>query len=515
MRMRTLLFSVSLYAPMLAAQDHQHQHAGRLGTVRFEISCGSSAQAPFNRAVALLHSFWYDEAERAFAEIAKNDPACGMAHWGMAMSNYHPIWAPPTGAELKRGSEAAQKALAAGAKTEREKDYIAAIAKFYEGAGKLDHKTRAAAYQEAMREVHRKHAADSEAAVFYALALLGTASPADKQYRNQKQAAAILNQVLPQHPDHPGVAHYVIHSFDYPQLAELALPAARSYAKIAPDSPHAIHMPSHIFTRLGLWEESIQSNIASARSAKTHVQRAKPGAGSFDQLHAMDYLVYAYLQQGREQKAKQVLEETRAIRALDQENFAAAYALAAVPARYALERRQWSEAAALKLEPSGFAWQAFPFAEAIVVFARGLGAARNGDTAAARQQTDRLAAIQQQLRGAPGYDWASQAEVQRRAVAAWLALAEGKREEVAGLMRSAADLEDATDKHPVTPGAVAPARELLGEMLLELKRPAEALIAFEAVLQEAPNRRNGLLGASRAARAAGQEEKARLYSSKL
>jgi len=504
-----------LLATALTAQEaHQHHHGG-LGTVRFETSCDSSVQAPFQRAVAMLHSFWYDEAEKAFRAIAATDPTCGMAYWGVAMSNYHPVWAPPTAPELARGAEAAEKAVAAGAKTARERDYISAIAAFYKDSKTLAHRARSLAYEQAMEQVYRKHPADSEAAIFYALALLGTAPPTDKLYGNQKKAAAILNEVLPKNREHPGVAHYIIHSFDYPRLAELALPAARSYAKIAPDSPHAIHMPSHIFIRLGLWDDSIQSNIASATSAKTHVQRLKPGAGSFDQLHAMDYLVYAYLQQGRDRKAKQVYDEMLAIKTLDLENFAAAYALAAIPARYALERREWTQAAGLQLHPAGFPWKNFRYAEAIVVFARGLGAARSGDRAAAGREVERLAAIRGEIAGASGYDWASQVEVQRRTVEAWLAHAEGKSEQAVPLMRSAADLEDKIDKHPVTPGAVLPARELLGELLLETKRPTEALKELEAALQESPNRFNTLHLAARSARLLGRQEDAAGYYSKL
>ena len=515
MRLRTVLICLAVCSPGLAEEGTHHRHIGKLGTVRFQISCSPKVQAPFSRAAAMLHSFWYNEAEKAFSYVAEADSACGMAYWGVAMSNYHPVWAPPNPAELKRGVEAAQKAVAIGAKTVRERDYIAAIAAFYRGSDRLDHRGRAVAYEKAMERLYRKYPDDSEAGIFYALALLGTSPPTDKQYVNQRKAAGILNRLLPKNPNHPGAAHYMIHSYDYPQLAELALPAARSYAKIAPDSPHALHMPSHIFTRLGLWEDSIQSNIASAASARKHVQRLRPGAGSFDQLHAMDYLVYAYLQQGQDLKARQVVDEMLTIQTLDFENFVAAYAFAASASRYALERRQWSEAAALGLHPPAFPWKNFRYAEAIVAFGRGLGAARTGNTAAARQEMEKLAAIQRQLVGASGYDWATQVEVQRRAVAAWLAHAEGRAEKAIQLMGSAADLEDSTDKHPVTPGAALPARELLGDMLLELKRPAEALKEFEAVLKQSPNRFNGLYGAARAAKLSDDPTKAKAYFAKL
>ena len=512
--LRTVLICLAVCSPGFAEEDAHHQ-IGKLGTVRFQISCSPKVQAPFSRAVAMLHSFWYNEAEKAFSRIGDTDPKCGMTYWGVAMSNYHPVWAPPTPAELKRGAESSEKAVAIGAKTARERDYIAAIAAFYRDSDSLDHRTRALAYEKAMAQVYRKYPDDSEAGIFYALALLGTAPLADKQYVNQKKAATILGRELPKNPKHPGVAHYIIHSYDYPQLAELAFPAARRYAKIAPDSPHALHMPSHIFTRLGLWEDSIQSNIASAASARKHVQRLKPSAGSFDQLHAMDYLAYAYLQQGQDLKAKQVVDEMLTIQTLDLENFVAAYAFAAIASRYALERRQWSEAAGLGLHPPAFPWKNFRYAEAIVAFGRGLGAARTGNAAAARQEMEKLAAIQRELVGASGYDWAAQVEAQRLTVAAWLAYAEGRAEEAIQLMGSAADLEDNTDKHPVTPGAVLPARELLGDMLLELKRPAEALKEFETVLKQSPNRFNGLYGAARAARFSGDQTKAKAYFAKL
>ncbi|HET8550488.1 MAG TPA: hypothetical protein VFL57_20900 [Bryobacteraceae bacterium] len=515
MGVRVVLCCVGVCLPMLADEGHQHSVPGRLGRVRFSNSCSRAVQPAFNRAVALLHSFWYEEAEKAFAGIAASEPACGMAQWGVAMSNYHPLWAPPTAAELKRGAEAAARAAAAGAATSRERDYIAAIALFYKDSARLNHRARALAYEQAVERLHRTYPGDSEAAIFYALALLGTAPPEDKQYANQKKAAAILNGLLRANPGHPGISHYLIHSMDYPALAELGLSAARNYAKIAPDSPHALHMPSHIFTRLGRWDDSIRSNLASAESAGRHVQRTKPGAGSFDQLHAMDYLAYAWLQKGQDAKAKQVLDDMLRIRKLDLDNFAAAYAFAAIPARYTLERRRWSDAAALTLHPPAFPWRSSRFAEALVIFARGLGAARTGDNTAANRELQQLAAIQREITGAAGYDWATQVGIQHRSLQAWIAQAGGRHDEAVRLMRAAADLEDATDKHPVTPGAVLPARELLGDLLLELERPAEALPEFEAVLKQSPNRWNALAGAVRSAQLAGDELKARVWYAKL
>jgi tetratricopeptide (TPR) repeat protein len=496
-------------------QPHRHEGSEQLGQVNFTVSCTAASQKQFNRATALLHSFWYGEAEKAFSAIAMDEPTCVMAHWGVAMSLYHPVWAPANAAELQKGWAAVEKAKSVGAKTDREKDYIAAIEAFYKDYDKLDHRTRAHAYEKAMERVYLSYPKDREAAIFYALALLGTALNTDKTYANQKKAAEILNKVLPVEPKHPGVAHYLIHSFDYPQLAQLALPAARSYAKIAPSSPHALHMPSHIFTRLGLWQESIQSNLASAAAAKDYVARTRPGVASFDQLHALDYLVYAYLQGVEDQKAKRILDQANALNKVDSEVFAAAYAFAAIPARYALERRNWSEAARLQVHPIDFPWEHFRYAEAITYFARAVGAARSGDPNAARKDVEKLSSIQNALAEAKDSYWSTQVEIQRRSAAAWLAHAEKDDEESLKLMRSAADLEDSTEKHPVTPGPIIPARELLGEMLIELNQPEQALREFETSLRSSPNRFNGLYGAARAAELSGDRQKAGTYYAKI
>jgi len=521
MRMTALsagAMSLFLAAAVPADEGHSHEH-GQLGKVEFRVTCNPAAQASFERGVALLHSFQYEDAEKAFAEAAGADPTCAMAWWGTAMSLYHPVWAAanpsaaPTALDLKKGAEAVEKARAAAPRTEREKGYVEAVAAFYKDADTLDHRTRAVAFEKAMGELAAKYPEDKEAAIFHAVSLLGTAFPGDKTYATEKKAAAILNAILPQAPEHPGVAHYLIHSFDYPSLANLALPAARSYAKIAPSSPHALHMPSHIFTRLGLWNESIESNLASRAAARERMKRLHPGATSFEDLHAQDYLAYAYLQGGQDAKAKAVLDEVSAAETFDQEQFAAAYALTAVPARYALERRRWSEAAALTVRPARFPWSKFSYAEAIVWFARGVGAARGGDAAVARAAVDKLAAIQKGLAEAQSAYWAGQVEIQRLAAAGWLAHAEKKDDDAVGLLRSAADLESSTEKHPVTPGAVLPAREMLGDLLLELSRPADALREYEASLQVAPGRFNGVFGAARAAEMSGDRDKARtLYA---
>ncbi|HEU0185583.1 MAG TPA: hypothetical protein VIC84_12170 [Blastocatellia bacterium] len=498
-----------------AQEAHQHQHD--LGKVDFTISCSVPAQKQFNHAVAWLHSFEYDEAEKAFMAVTAIDPKCGMGHWGVAMSNYHPIWAAPTAEELKKGWGAIEKARSVGARTERERDYIAAIEVFYKDADKLDHAARAFAYRDAMERVYRRYPKDREAAVFYALTLIATGMMAnDKSYANEKKAAEILKRVLAVEPEHPGVVHYLIHGYDFPPLAALALPAARSYAKIAPASAHAQHMPSHIFTRLGLWGEAIQSNLDAVSSAKAHASRNHLTGAWDEQLHAMDYLAYAYLQSGQDKQARAVVDELNRIQRAEPENFKVAYAFSAIPARYALERRQWSEAASLTLSPAGFPWRRFPWAEAHIHFARAIGAARSGDLASARQEVERLTAIRQALSETKGdYDWARQVEIHRRAAAAWLASAEGKPEEALQLMRAAAELDDSTDKHPVTPGSLIPAREQLADLLLELNRPANALKEFETSLENAPNRFNGIFGAAKAAMALGDQSKAQIYYSKL
>ncbi|MEP6819887.1 MAG: hypothetical protein ABJA18_10160 [bacterium] len=504
-------------SPVQAQDMHTHQHdaSEKLGRVNFSVSCKPAARVQFNRATALLHSFWYGEAEKAYADAAKSDPDCAMAYWGLAMSLYHPVWAPATSEELQKGRAAVEKAKSIGAKTQREKNYIAAIEAFYKDSDKLPHPARTLAYEQAMEHVYLRYPKDHEAAIFYALSLLGTASASDKTYEKQKKAAQILNKILPAEPQHPGVAHYLIHSFDYPQLAKLALPAARSYAKIAPSSPHALHMPSHIFTRLGLWQESIQSNLASAAAAQRHVAMSHPGAAAFDQLHALDYLVYAYLQGAQDKEAKRILDQANTLNEVDSTVVAAAYAFAAIPARYALERRQWQEAARLELHPTNFPWNKFRYAEAIVYFARALGAARGNSPTQARRDLEKLSAIQVELAEAQEKYWADQVEIQRQAATAWILRAEGKDAEALTQMRSAAALEAATEKHPVTPGPIIPARELLGDLLIELNQPEQALQEFAASLQDSPNRFNGLFGAARSAELLGDKKTAGEYYAKL
>jgi tetratricopeptide (TPR) repeat protein len=483
--------------PASAHEDHVHEamSAEKLGTVHFPISADSKTQADFDRAVALLHSFEYEQAERGFRSIADRDPGCAMAFWGIAMCNYHPIWGPTTQADFERGRAAVETASKLGGKTDREQSYIAAIEVYYKDADRLDAPTRRVAYEKAMDQLHARFPDDVEGTIFDALSILGNASTTDKTYAVQRKAADLLNSVLTKAPDHPGVAHYLIHSLDYPGLADLALPAARAYAKIAPSAPHAQHMPSHIFTRLGLWKESIQSNLASRQAARDVMAKTNPGSTYFEELHAIDYLTYAYLQLGKDGDAKRMVEATRAVSKLNQEAPQAAYAFAAVPARYTLERHMWKEAARLAVAPAWFPWSRFPWTEALTQTARGIGAARSGDPAAAREALARLDSLHQTLTGMKdGYNWADQVEVQRREVAGWIAHAERNDAEALEKLTAAADLEDSIDKNPVTPGALLPAREQLADLLLEMKRPAQAVAAYEAVLQVAPGRRNALAG---------------------
>ncbi len=392
--MRNTILKLALGAvlalPVATALAHQEDDAAnkpgeKLGTVHFATSCDPAAQQEFDRGMALFHSFWFDPAMQAFAQVAKTDPSCAMAYWGMALTRLgNPFAWPPAEKSLALAQEALAKARAAQAKTQRERDYIAALGAFYDDAGKVDHRTRAVAFEKAMERMAQRYPDDAEARILYALLLDATAAPSDKTFAQQLKAAAILEPLLIEMPDHPGVAHYVIHTYDYPAIAQKGLEAARRYASIAPSAPHALHMPAHIFTRLGYWDESIETNRLSADAAKAELSQTKLSEGSYNALHAMDYMVYAYLQQGRDSRAKELVDEMAAITQLDVENFPAAYALAASPARYALERGDLGGAAALTLHPKELSWHKFPQAEAVLVFARAVGAARTGNPARAR-----------------------------------------------------------------------------------------------------------------------------------
>jgi len=506
----TLLFGVctALAPPAVAQHEHPAGDPAKLGKVSFPVSCETSVQPQFSNAVAMLHSFWYEKASETFRAVAEKDPTCAMAYWGIAMTYYHQIWQAPGPADLKAGSAAVETAKSAGSKTQRERDYIAAIEMFYKDADKLDHRTRALAYEKAMDQLQTRYPDDHEAAIFHALALDAIAPPADKTHANQKKCGAILEPLFVEQPEHPGIAHYIIHCYDYPPLAERALDAARRYAQIAPDSPHALHMPSHIFTRLGLWQESIDSNLASAASAQ---RNNAPG----NELHAKDYLIYAYLQGAQDRAAKKALEMPPPGRADDPQYMNWLYAMGTSPARYAVERHRWAEAAALPVPANTFPGGRWAWTEANLHFARALGASHTGQTEAARREVQQLTFLRDTLAQSNDNYWADQVDIQRETATAWITLAQGKREEALAQMRSAADHEDKTDKHNVTPGVILPARELLGDMLLELNQPAEAMVEFEATLRTAPNRFNALAGSARAAKLSGDNAKAKTYYARL
>jgi hypothetical protein len=422
-----------------------------------------------------------------------------MGYWGIAMSHWYPLWFPPSPSALKAGAEAVEKAVAAAPKTEREKDYIDAIAAFHRDSDKLDHGTRAVAYEKAMEQVYLRYPEDREAAVFCGLALNASALPTDKTYANKRKAAEILNKVWAEQPNHPGVVHYLIHSDDSPEFAAAGLDAAICYSKIAPDVPHALHMPSHIFTRLGMWQQSIDSNRAAHAAALAYVQKTV-GPDGFDSetVHTMDYLEYAYLQTAQDQAAKEVVDELSSFRQSAAPNLPTAYAVAAIPVRYALERHDWPAAAALSEPAIGFPLERFPWAEAMIAYARALGNARTGNVAGAEAEIDRLQSFEDELKGTDNY-WANQVEVQRLAAAGILAHVRGDDKKAVALVRAAADLDSTMDKHPATPSSALPVRELLADLLLELNQPSAALLEYRAMLSTDPNRFRSLLGEARAA----------------
>lgn len=476
--------------------------AAELGTVDFPVSCNAQAQAEFNHSLTLLHSFWFPPAIESFGKVIELDPTCAMAYWGLAMAQLGIPWSPPPKEALAAGQSAVEQAVALGGATPREQAYIDAIAAFYHDADTLDHGTRALAYETAMEQLVEAYPDDTEAIVFYALALNITASPTDKTFANQLKAIDLVEPIFAAQPNHPGAAHYLIHSHDYPPLAEGGLEAALRYADIAPAAPHALHMPSHIFTRRGYWQESIETNQASAEATNGPA------------LHAMDYMMYGHLQLAHDEAAKALVAELKAIKQAPG-GLGSAYALAAMPARYVLERGAWAEGASLALYPPEFAWEKFPQAEAALVFARGLSAARRNDIAAAGEALAHLQTLQEALLAQNQAYWAGQVGIQREEIVAWMALAEGHDDQALTAMRHAVELEAATEKHPVTPGPILPAYELLGEMLLELDHPAEALQAFEASLQEDPHRFRGLYGAAQAAELAGDTAKAKAFYTEL
>ena len=490
-------FSFSLRA--VGAQE-------KLGKVDFPISCSTEAQAQFNRAVAMLHSFWFPQAPKAFTAVSEADPGCAMAHWGIAISQRaNPLVGAPDPAALKRGLASVERAKAIGAKTQRERDYIHAIELFYKDFDKLDHRTRVLAYEKAMERLYLAYSDDPEAAVFYALALNEAIDFEDKTYARQLKAAKILAKVYAQQPEHPGALHYLIHSYDFPPLAARGLDTANRYASVAPSAPHALHMPSHVFSMLGMWQESIKSNKEALGVAKNYV-------------HAMDFMVYAYLQGAQDGEAKRLLEESAALYKAQAPTaeltptggvLTVHTAFAAIPARYAIERGAWADAAALQPRPST------PAADAITYFTRAMGAVRSGNAGAARKDIEQLETLRNSLNTAKQKYWADQVEIQRRAATAWVAHAEGNKNEALKLMRSAAALEDASEKQPAMENRLWPMRELLAEMLLQINEPAQALKEFEASFKAAPNRLRGFYGAAKAAERVGDQKKAKTYYEKL
>lgn len=498
MRFQALAAAVLLLvspASAARAQAHQHPSIGadeRLGTVHFATSCNPKVALQFDRAIALLHSFEFGASIRGFNEVLAADSTCAMAHWGLALSRWSNPMAPGNRSveQLQRGRQDADAAARAAVNaTERERGYIHAVSQLYDDYERKDQRTRIVAYERAMNDLALRYPADTEATIFYAIALTAAAPPTDKTYANQLKAGSLLEPLWAKQPNHPGLAHYIIHTYDYPALAEKARAAAQRYASIAPSAAHALHMPSHTFTRVGMWGESVKANNQSMDVALSNNAIAEA-------LHAADYRMYAYLQLGKEADAKRILDSLPVLAARFDPNavtgaapgLAGVFALAAIPARWALERGAWAEAAALEPKPS-----AFPYTEAMTYFARSLGASRTGDPGRAKQSIDSLASIQQRLVAKGEAYWAEQVAIQQLAAQAWLDLAERRQSDALARMRQAVAREDATEKSAVTPGPLAPARELLADMLMELQRPAEAAAEYRATLQKEPNRRHSLI----------------------
>jgi tetratricopeptide (TPR) repeat protein len=491
---RTLLALLLLTIFSAAQETHNHPGPEKLGKVSFPISCKPAVQEQFDRGVALLHSFAYTDAETAFQNVAKLDPQCAMAHWGAAMTYFHQLWEPPIPpATLPTAQKEIQLAQQIKAGSERERKFIRALALLYQDAATVPYRTRTLNYEEAMSDLAFTNTKDVESQVFYSLALLATASPADKTHANQKKAAALLESLYRAYPQHPGIPHYLIHAYDNAELAPRGVEAAKAYAEIAPSAPHALHMPSHIFTRLGLWDDSIASNLAARKAAH---QQGDTG----EELHSMDYLVYAYLQRGRYKDAAQVIQQLKAMPNLNIRDFKIGYASTAMPIRYIVERGQWATAAAI-VPPT----TAPPHVIAIAVWTRGLGLARSRHAAEARAEIDRLQQLEQQLRASGNDYWATQVGILRREAMAWSAQAEKKSDEAVALMRASADEEDSLEKLPVTPGPIVPAREQLGSLLLEQNQARLALKEFQTALTNAPGRYGAMQGAAHAAELSGQK----------
>jgi tetratricopeptide (TPR) repeat protein len=498
------LLALLLVLPASSAAQDAHNHAApeKLGVVSFPLSCRPEVQQQFDRGVALLHSFAYADARNAFQAIAAQDERCAMAHWGIAMTYFRQLWDPPILPEtISIAQKEIQRAQQPGTNSERERGFMKALAELYQNAGSVPFTTRALNYERAMSTLVSQDSADVEATVFYALALLANASPTDKTHSKQKQAASLLEPLYRSYPHHPGIPHYLIHAYDNAELAPKGLQAAKAYAQIAPSAPHALHMPSHIFTRLGLWDDSIASNLAAMKAAQ---QQGDTG----EELHAMDYLVYAYLQTGRDSEADHLVQQLQGMSGLDAADFKVGYAYSVMPIRLAVERSDWAGAAKI-VSPEGVP----PHVAALAVWARGMGLSRTGRVADAQTEVDRLRQIETQLRALGNQSnnqsttdyWAAQVHILLREVMAWSAEADGKHEEAATLLRDVADQEDGIEKLPVTPGPILPAREQLGYLFLEQNHPALAATEFQTALANAPGRRSALQGAARAAKRAGDK----------
>jgi hypothetical protein len=488
-RIAATVLAISFAVCVHASDDEHHSHPApeKLGSVSFATSCASTVKPAFERAVALLHSFAYSASEQAFHDVAGRDPGCAIAHWGMAMTHFHQLWEPPSGDELRDGAEQIRKAVDLRAGSLRERQFIEALATYYRDPKHAAPAVRAERYASAMADVARDNAGDAEAQIFYALALIATAPPADKAHTNQKRAAQILEPIYRLQPQHPGLAHYLIHAYDSAELAPQGLAAAREYSKIAPSAPHALHMPSHIFTRLGLWDDSIASNRAARAAAH---EQGDVG----EELHAMDYLTYAYLQRGRYADAEQLVVELRSMANLPASQFKVGYAATAMPVRLAIERRVWDSAALLEPLP-----QSAPQVAALVYWARALGRSRGEVPQSSDADIDKLEECRRELQAAGNKYWATQVDILFKEAHAWRSMANGDAEAATLGLRMAADDEDAVEKLPVTPGPIVPAREQLGELLLDLKRYDDALREFRTALSIAPRRRGALVGAITAA----------------
>ncbi|MFT4612151.1 MAG: tetratricopeptide (TPR) repeat protein [Glaciecola sp.] len=487
----------------------------QFGDVSFAIDCKYDVREAFDLAISLLHSFEYTEAEKAFVNVIDADPECAMAYWGVAMSIYHELWAPPGPKELKKGAALIDIAESLQ-KSERAELYLDALGVFYKDWDTKDHKTRELLYEKKMEHIYSSQKEDTEAGIFYALAITSAADPNDKTYSSQKKAGAILQKLFAAQPNHPGIAHYVIHTYDYPEIAEEALKTARRYAEIAPASAHAQHMPSHIFTRLGLWQESIDTNINSASSAVCYAESVNPNASWAQEIHAVDYLVYAYLQMGNNLKAQEYLDGMKEVTAVfPKQHFATSYALVAMPVRMVLENKLWEDASNLKLPSIDFTWETLHWETAMLHFGKALGYAHIGNITAAENELLTLRELHKFLKEAKETYRSGQVNIQVHASEAWIELAKGNNNKALLLMKKAVQLESQTSKHAVTPGEVLPADELLGDLLLALNKPKEALAAYEINLKGHPNRFNGIYGAAIAAKQIGNTEKATLFFKQL